>query len=181
MIAKLVLGGKMNLKIGDIVKVVNEECKHWGRQGQVVGFDLTDKKNPVRIWFGKECDHFFDYPHNQKLGKYAVIAPNEAKQVKDMRTWNYAEGDLQKESEWSVKTLVERYLKDMCHSYYEPKNSFVAGATDCDVENCRKPTTQRIIYNIWGSVYTAEVCDEHAKQYHLKCMDDFPCKKGKVH
>jgi len=168
----------MNLKIGDIVKVLNEECRHWGKQGQVVGFDLSNKKNPLRVWFGKECDHFIDYPHNQKLAnKFAVTAPNEKEQASDLRTRDYAEGDLKIEPEWSMKTLVERYFHNFYHSYYEPKNPFVAGAKDCDVSGCRKNTTRRIIYNIWGTVCFADTCDECAEEWHLKSMDSFPLKK----
>lgn len=168
----------MKLKIGDIVKVVNEECHHYGKQGQVVGFNLDNKENPLRVWFDKECDFFVDYDRRIELNsKYAVIAPNEAEQAGDLRTWDYAESDLQKELEWSMKTLVERYFHNFYHSYYEPKKPFVASAHNCDVERCGKITTQRIIYNIWGSVCFAEVCDEHAKEFNLKSMDSFPLKE----
>ena len=168
----------MNLKIGDIVKVVNEECKHLGKQGQVVGFNLDNKENPLRVWFGKEGDSFIDFERKIELNnKYAVIAPAEKEQVGDFRTWDYAESDLKIEPEWSVKTLVERHLKNMCNVYYESQNPFIAGAHTCEVEGCHKSTTRRIVYNIWGTVDTAEVCDKHAKELHLKCMDSFPHKK----
>ena len=173
----------MNLKIGDIFRVVNAECKHYDKQGQVVGFNLSNRENPLRVWFGKECDSLMDFERRIELNnKYAVIAPNEKEQAGDFRTWDYAEPDLQIEPEWSVATLVKRYFSHMCHTWYEPKKPFVAGDGECEVENCHKRTTQRIVYNVHGSVCPAEVCDKHAKEFHLKCMDSFPYKKvSKVH
>ncbi|MHB9019315.1 MAG: hypothetical protein ACYC3G_00355 [Minisyncoccota bacterium] len=169
----------MNLKIGDIVKVVSVECRHFSRQGQVVGFNLDNKENPVRIWFGKDCDSFLDWENRIKLSdKYAVVAPSEAEQIKDLRTRDFTESDLQKESEWSMKTLVERYFHNFYHSYCEPKNVFVAGERCCDVRGCDCLITQRIIFNIWGTVDFADVCERHAKEYHGKCMDSFPYKKA---
>jgi len=168
----------MKLKVGDIVKVVNEECHRYGKQGQVVGFNLDNKENPLRVWFDKASDILFDWEKRNELGdKYAITAPTEADQSKDPRTWDYAESDLKKELEWSMKTLVERHFHNFYQAYFEPKKPFVAGAHDCDVKRCRKTTTQRIIYNVWGSVCFADVCDEHAKEFNLKSMDSFPLKE----
>lgn len=168
----------MNLKIGDIVKVVNIKCRHFGRQGQVVGFNSDNKEDPVRVWFGKDCDSFVDWENRIKLSdKCAVVAPTEAEQKKDLRTWDFAESDLQKELEWSMKTLVERHFRNFYHSYCEPKNPFVAGERCCDVNGCDCLTTQRIIFNIWGTVDFADVCERHAKEYHGKSMDSFPYRK----
>lgn len=72
------------MEIGDIVKVTNEECHHYGRQGQVVGFNPDNKENPLRVWFGKECDFFLDY--ERRIEANAVIAPTEKEQAKDPRT-----------------------------------------------------------------------------------------------
>lgn len=169
----------MNLKIGDIVKVVNEECKHLDKQGQVVGLNLSNKENPLRVWFGKECDSLIDFERRIEAdSKYAVKSPNEDQQKNDIRTWDYAEKDLQKESDWSVGTLVKRHFSHMCHTWFEPKKPFVAGEGECEVEGCHKRTAQRIAYNVQGSVCPAEVCDKHAKEFHLKCMDFFPHKKA---
>ena len=175
----------MKLKIGDIVRVEKEgaSLRHWDKQGQVVGFNLDNKERPLGVWFGKECDHLLDPEQRRGLtSKCAVSAPTEAEQANDPRTYGYAESELQKEPDWSMETLVDRHFGNMCSRYFEPKEPFVAGRRTCEVEHCHKRTTQRIIYNIHGTVDTAEVCDEDAKKYHLKCMDDFPRKRvSRVH
>ena len=170
----------MNLKIGDIVRVVKERgsLRHWDKQGQVAGFNLNNKERPVKVWFGKECDYLLEWEQRLKLtGKHAISAPKEAECAVDVRTYDYAENELQQEPEWSMRTLVDRHFGDMCSRYYEPKKPFIVGLHSCEVKGCRKLAIQRIIFNIWGTADVAEVCDKHAKEFHLKCMDEFPHKK----
>lgn len=169
----------MNFKIGDIVKVTSGNYKHYNKQGQVVGFDPSDRENPVRVWFGRECDYLLDPEFKMRLNReHVLVAPNEVEQTKDLRTWNYPEGVLQKEPEWSMKTLSERHFRGIYHSYCEPKNPFVVGERCCDVNSCDCLTAQRIVFNIWGTVDFADVCERHAKEYHTKSMDSFPYRKN---
>lgn len=172
----------MNLKIGDIVRVSGKDSdryKHWNKQGLVVGFDPNDKEDPVRVWFGRECDYLLVPEFRMNLSRdYAIVAPTETGQVNDMRTWNYPESVLQKEAEWSMRTLAERYFPRFYHSYCEPKNAFVAGKKCCDVKGCGGLIAQRIVFNIWGIVDFADVCERHAKEYHGKSMDEFPYRKS---
>jgi len=179
------LGGKMNLKIGDIVRVVGEgRClRHWDRQGQVVGFNLDNKERPLKLWFGRECDYLLEPEQRWTLTSIcAVTAPTEEEYANDSRTharvYDYAENELQKETEWSVKTLVDRHFDNMCNRYYESKKPFVAGVNECSAEGCHRLATQRIIYNFLGTVCFADVCDKDTK-LHLKCTEEgFPHKKA---
>ena len=62
------------------------------------------------------------------------------------------------------------------HSLFTRIDEFTAGQ-QCNVDQCDKLTTKRIIVNIWGSVAQYDTCDEHAERYHAKCMDDFPLRR----
>jgi len=163
--------------VGSIVLVT--QGSHIGMQGQVVGFDETDKENPVRVWFGKEVDYLVDYEKRRQLGgEYSIEPPPFSKQGENLRTWNYPPKDLLICSAWSMKTLTQRHFKRMGHSYCEPKELFVAGASDCDFEGCMNTTTQRIIFNDNGVVQSADVCDDHSK-YNFRCTEEFKYKQRK--
>lgn len=171
---KSFLGGKMNFKIGEIVKVVEEghRLRHYYKEGQVVGFDSNNKERPLKVWFGRECDYLLEPEQRRELtSKCALTAPTEVECVNDPRTYNYAESELQKEPEWSMETLARRYFGGASHSYEIPKAPFVAGAKKCEARGCYKTTTRRIIYNFWGTVCFADVCDDHSGG-HGKCTEE---------
>lgn len=166
------------LAVGNIVKVTNPANIHHRMQAQVVGFNEGDKETPVRIWFGREADHLIMYHDRVNLTKtWSLEAPPESEQAGDFRVWDYAEKDLTICSGWTVKTLAERYYPRHFHSCYEAPEPFVAGAHVCDIEGCANPTTKRIVFNIQGTVFPADVCDTCAPKYHGKCGDTFPMKE----
>lgn len=175
---------KSDLKIGNIVRVSASDCMCYRRQGQVVGFDRSDKDLPVRVWFGKEVDHI----HRGRLigkrfllelpKKHSVEPPPRSEQGRDPRTWNFSRNQLVVCPTWTVKTLAERHFPNFHHSYMEPENEiFVPGARDCDVEGCEGLATRRILTNVWGTVFTADVCGPCAPEYHLKCGEVFKAKR----
>jgi len=169
-----------DLYVGSIVQVIAEDCIHLGVQGQIVGFDESDKKTPIRVWFGKESDHLMNYPLRSQVRLTAqcnITPPSVSEQANDPRTWSYARKELTICSTWNMKTIAERYFKDMHHTYYEPTTLFVSEVKDCDVENCINNSTERIVFNIWGSVMFADVCSVCAPKYHLLCGEVFPWKR----
>ncbi len=171
------------LYIGSIVQVISPGYLHYGAQGQVVGFDDGDKVAPVRVWFGKEADGLIHYPERleiESIDRYCIEPPPPSEQATDLRTRNYSRKDLTICSAWSMKTLADRYFKDFYHTLYEPKALFVSGARDCDVEGCPGVAIKRIIFNIWGSVYPADVCSSCVPKYDLVAGESFPWKKREV-
>lgn len=170
------------LEIRNVVRVIGAyNLSHHHLEGQVVGFDPNNKKRPVRVWFGREADKQVGYPDYRKFSrrKHTEFPPSEVSQKSDHRTYNYAAGNLKKLDSWSVKTLAERYFMRTYHTWYEPAKEFavfVPGASDCDVSGCNRTTAQRVVFNVCGTVYFADVCATCARKYHRKMMEDFPWK-----
>jgi hypothetical protein len=170
--------------VGSIVQVIASSCIHYGMQGQVVGFNETDTQTSVRVWFGKEADHLIDYcplrEEVQLTEQFSIEPPPLSEQASNSRTWTYDRKELTICSAWSMKTMAERHFKDSHHTCYEPKALFVVGVQDCDVGDCPNMSTQRIVFNIWGSVLFADVCSTCAPKYNLLRGESFPWKKREV-
>lgn len=168
------------LQVDSIVKVVGEGHIHSGKQGQIVGFDEKDEETPVRVWFGRECDHLNDLlvrdrVYSQK--KYVTEPPPPEDQENCTRVWNYSPNQLEAVPEWDIETLAKRHFPRMYNCWSPMKHPFVPGGKDCDVRGCDRMVTRRILCNIWGAVFQADVCEECAPEFHLQKMDGFPWKE----
>jgi len=169
----------MDIVKGSIVRVkVSSDSIHYGEQGLVMRTDATgNTEGPIRVWFGKERDHCMDHRPRMRMKKFGDgIEPPAEDNEHDPRIFNYNVTDLDKEAEWSIATLAARHWKDFHHSAYEPRAPFKPGVP-CQVKDCSDNAVRRIIVNIVGTVCPADVCEAHAKKYHLCRMDDFPWKK----
>lgn len=165
------------LKVGSIVEVTDPTCLHYRGQGKVVGFKETEEGKVVRVWFSHDHDYLLDYrERRQAKEKSGVTPPSEEEEKDDPRTWDYSASELTPYPTWSMKALADRYFTNFYHSYIGPLEVFVPGATDCSVDNCYNNTTQRIIFNVWGTVCFGDVCDSCASKYNLKCIEIFPWK-----
>ena len=172
------------LVVGTIVLVSREDYLFNGKEGQVVGFDTQDKKEPIRVWFGRECDYKLHYTDAEKARRdrqYATEPPPESEQSRNPRTWSFSRSALTIKNDWSIETLAERiYGRNMFHHYVPFSEPFTPGEKVCEFQKCTNKTTQRVIFNFWGTVIHAEGCAKCAKMYHGKMGEYFPLKADKA-
>ncbi len=168
--------------IGTIVLVTDKRCRHYTYQGLVVGHNPGDPEFCLRVWFGKECDHYLEHPDRMKIREAtvstAINPPTLEQQADDARTWEYSPLHVEPQPEWSMQTLTNRHFKGRCWGMMIPKSPFVKDGRACQVDGCTGKVEQRIIFNVWGNIAYADVCASCAFKYHGKLLDDFPYRKS---
>ena len=149
------------IKKDDVVTILNEELLFHECQGQVV--EIVDDGDPdgnIGVKIGPKDEYLLGYCWNE-----------------DQKTVRFTEDELRVDQDWCIENkIIALYGRDRWHHAYslgEPLNT----EKECMHEDCPDKCKQRIMVNIWGSVYEIDVCDNHAKKWHGMCADSFPFKK----
>lgn len=146
------------LEKGNVVTICLPESSFNGIQGEVAG--RVADTNEVLVKLSPNDEYLLGY-----------CATEEEKQIR------FPESALKKNDCWSPENLaVILWGKHMFHSLQVLKAKFVPGGK-CRHKDCQKPIAKRIMVNIWGTAIQYDVCEEHAQQYHGKCLDDFPSEE----
>ncbi len=163
---------------GNIVTVKNKASMHFRKQGFVLRTDdIGHEEGPVRVWFGSECDHLYDFRRRRLIeGTTDGLFPPGEDSEHDGRIFNYPAADLMLLPDWDTELLIDRHWRALHHTITLARQPFVPGF-ECSVAGCSKNATARALFNIWGHVFSADVCGDHKEKFHLKRIDDFPWRK----
>lgn len=97
--------------------------------------------------------------------------------TKEEKKTKFKESELIPIDHWSPEnTATLLFGLDKFYRIYFFTHNFVPGE-QCAYNGCKKSSTKRIMVNIKGCVIQYDFCENHAKQYHGKCIDKFPYEK----
>jgi hypothetical protein len=149
------------LKKGTIVTILAPKSDFNGKQGEIVSWDEKNKLYIIKL--------------NPRF-EYLVGAGLSG----DDKYVRFEETELRTEDDWEPLNKVHTLFgRDMWHTVEYSESKFVPGE-ECCHQGCHKKASRRIMVNVWGTVLEEDVCDEHAKMYHGKCIDGpFPNKPPK--
>ncbi|MFH1207335.1 MAG: hypothetical protein V1668_01885 [Patescibacteria group bacterium] len=146
----------MDIILGDVVTMTNRELRFYHSQAKVVAI-AVDGEIGVQIGPKDRDFLFFDESKN----KVFWVVPE----------------DLRKEADWDWENrVIAVFGKMMWHSFYGLEGA-INPDLECMGKDCLGKRAKRILFNIWGSVCEADVCDDCAKEFHGKSMDSFPWRK----
>jgi len=146
---------------GDVVEITNESAFN-GMQGEVVTVDSKKEPGyPIEVKMHEKYRYMFGLP----LGR-----------DHDYMHLSFTEKELEKRNDWDIELRCYRLFKNMYHRIYIFNSPFNPHNICC-IQGCQENNSQRILVNIWGSVGELDVCEQHASQYHGKCVESVPVKK----
>lgn len=167
----------MSIEKNSIVRIADEKHPRHGQQGIVIDAGLGPEPL-IKVWFGREYDHVMKYDDDTQrlIADFRFGIDEVFENEKDNpRIVSFEFEQLQPEDGWDLENLARRHWPENCDSFIRPAKPFVAGGR-CQAKCCRRKTSQRIIFNFWDTLKTADVCKVHAAKYHLAVLEeeDFP-------
>ena len=147
------------MNLGDIVTVRCPKSTFDGAQGEVVKVLPESEEEDVMVKLGPAKSYLVGHCLTEEEGWIA-----------------FYEKDLRKDEDWDWENrVILTFGKNNWHTVFTKKEKFVPDQP-CDHRDCDQLTTRRILVNVWGSVIEHDVCEQHAKHYNGKCVDEFPGK-----
>lgn len=151
----------MSLKPGDIVTDLDQNSCLEGRQGLVERIQLRLWDCPeVTVRFDRELYPYYLRNDEYVDGFYDVYPPHQ----------------LRRDEDWEPAVYARRLFGSNWHTVSALKEPLNPDHL-CPVEGCACKQRKTIWFNAWGEVRNAHVCDQHARDYHGKCGDQFPWRK----
>jgi hypothetical protein len=149
------------IKKGSVVTVVDGDSVFVQKQG-VLEEDALSPDQEVKVRFYGEYSYLFgsSFPEDGEI----VVFPAK---------------ELRKDADFTPQNKADRLFgRNQYHHLREMNEPFDPRARNlCQSKRCYEETTQRILVNVLGAVCEYETCDECAKRWNGKMVEDFPVKK----
>ncbi|MEX0918476.1 MAG: hypothetical protein WDZ85_00690 [Candidatus Paceibacterota bacterium] len=152
-----------NIRVGSIVRVINDAFRFFGYQGVVVKIAHDENPDgPVGVQFPTWYGRIFDYP--DPLNSVVRL------DVNDLRV-------EERFDEIPLDVFLKRLFGRMgVWTVNRPSYPLIPGDTECMHEGCEEKAWFAILVNVFGAVTEFYTCPDHT-HYHGVCCDGFPMKK----
>lgn len=137
----------MDLQIGDIVTVIDEDLMLFNHQGKIVEIeDDEDEDGPIGVRFSRSSRSVFGIDwRNENLIRFL-------------------EKQLRKDDDWTLENqAIQKFGTRMWHTLYEAPWPFSEQNLCMSEEHMGEipNATKRILINYVGSIYPIDVCKDH--------------------